>query len=211
MNLKSFPFNPFQENTYVVWDKEGHCAIIDPGCYEQHERDELIAFIESQNLKPIKLLNTHCHVDHVLGNRFISEKYALDLEMHRDDLPVLQAVPSYARNWGFETGEMVTPAVFLKEGETVSVGDLTFEILHVPGHSPGSICFYHRPSAQVIAGDALFYGSIGRTDLPGGNHAQLINAIKTKLLTLPDEVRVHPGHGPATTVGFEKRNNPFLQ
>jgi hydroxyacylglutathione hydrolase len=211
MNLHHFSFNPFQENTYVVWDDEKFCAIIDPGCYDSWEREELAQFIENKGLKPIKLLNTHCHIDHVLGNRFVAEKYGLALEMHRLDLPVLQAVPSYARNFGFETGEMVVPGIFLDEGDTVSIGKLQLDILHVPGHSPGSICFFHRSSEQVISGDALFYGSIGRTDLPGGNHGQLIGSIKRKLLSLPDTVTVHPGHGPSTTIGAERINNPFLQ
>lgn len=211
MELHFFSFNPFQENTYIVWDDEKNCAIIDPGCYEAWEREELARFIDEKGLKPVKLLNTHCHLDHVLGNRYLSEKYGLTLEMHGLDLPVLQAVPSYARNYGFETGEMVVPGVFLEEGDMLTIGKLQFNILHVPGHSPGSICFYHAPSAQIISGDALFYGSIGRTDLPGGNHAQLVEAIKRKLLTLPEHVKVYPGHGPSTTIGFERTNNPFLQ
>ncbi|MCF8257106.1 MAG: MBL fold metallo-hydrolase [Flavobacteriales bacterium] len=211
MNFKVFAFNPFQENTYIIWDGEGQCAIIDPGCYDPDEKEELGAFITNEKLTPVKLLNTHCHVDHVLGNRFVAERYGLGLEMHRDDVPVLEAVPRYAMNYGFDTGEMVRPTTFLNDGETVKVGKLEIEILHVPGHSPGSVCFYHRASAHVIAGDALFQGSIGRTDLPGGDHAQLIQAIKSKLLTLPDGVSVHPGHGPSTTIGFEKRHNPFLQ
>ena len=211
MNLKKLTFNPFQENTYVVWDDDKNCAIIDPGCSDEHERGELVAFIESEGLNPIKLLNTHCHIDHVLGNRFISEKYDLGLEMHKLDLPVLNAVPNYGATFGFETEEMVQPSVFLEEGETINVGSIELEILFVPGHSPGSICFYHVPTKQVISGDALFYGSIGRTDLPGGNHAQLIAAIKAKLLTLPEDVQVHSGHGPVTNIGFEKKNNPFLQ
>lgn len=211
MNLKKLTFNPFQENTYVVWDDDKNCAIIDPGCSDEHERGELVAFIESEGLNPIKLLNTHCHIDHVLGNRFISEKYDLGLEIHKLDLPVLNAVPNYGATFGFETEEMVQPSVFLEEGETINVGSIELEILFVPGHSPGSICFYHVPTKQVISGDALFYGSIGRTDLPGGNHAQLIAAIKAKLLTLPEDVQVHSGHGPVTNIGFEKKNNPFLQ
>ena len=211
MNLKKLTFNPFQENTYVVWDDDKNCAIIDPGCSDEHERGELVAFIESEGLNPVKLLNTHCHIDHVLGNRFISEKYDLGLEIHKLDLPVLNAVPNYGATFGFETEEMVQPSVFLEEGETINVGSIELEILFVPGHSPGSICFYHVATKQVISGDALFYGSIGRTDLPGGNHAQLIAAIKAKLLTLPEDVQVHSGHGPVTNIGFEKKNNPFLQ
>ncbi len=211
MHLHSFTFNPFQENTYLVWDDEKKCAIIDPGCYDAFERQELVEFIETMGLTPTKLLNTHCHVDHVLGNRFVSEKYGLNLEMHENDLPVLNAVPNYARHYGFETGEMIQPSTFLRDGDAVSVGKLNFEILHVPGHSPGSICFYHKESAQIISGDALFYGSIGRTDLPGGNHMQLIQSIKSKLLTLEDSVAVFSGHGPKTTIGNERNHNPFLQ
>jgi hydroxyacylglutathione hydrolase len=211
MHLHSFTFNPFQENTYLVWDDEKKCAIIDPGCYDAFERQEMVEFIETMGLTPTKLLNTHCHVDHVLGNRFVSEKYGLKLEMHENDLPVLNAVPNYARHYGFETGEMIQPSIFLRDGDAVSVGKLNFEILHVPGHSPGSICFYHKESAQIISGDALFYGSIGRTDLPGGNHMQLIQSIKSKLLTLEDSVAVFSGHGPKTTIGNERKHNPFLQ
>jgi len=211
MHLHSFTFNPFQENTYLVWDDEKKCAIIDPGCYDAFERQELVEFIETMGLTPTKLLNTHCHVDHVLGNRFVSEKYGLKLEMHENDLPVLNAVPNYARHYGFETGEMIQPSILLRDGDAVSVGKLNFEILHVPGHSPGSICFYHKESAQIISGDALFHGSIGRTDLPGGNHMQLIQSIKGKLLTLEDSVAVFSGHGPKTTIGNERKHNPFLQ
>ncbi len=211
MNLKKFVFNPFQENTYLIWDEEKNCAIIDPGCADEYERNELVEFIEKEALKPIKLLNTHCHVDHVLGNKFLAEKYNLGLEMHKLDLPVLNAVPSYGASYGFNTGPMVEPSVFLEEGETIKVGSIELKILFVPGHSPGSICFYHETSKQVISGDALFYGSIGRTDLPGGNHTQLIEAIKSELLTLPEDVQVHSGHGPSTNIGFEKANNPFLR
>ncbi len=211
MNLKKFVFNPFQENTYLIWDDDKNCAIIDPGCADEYERNELVEFIEKEGLKPVKLLNTHCHVDHVLGNKFLAEKYNLGLEMHKLDLPVLNAVPSYGASYGFNTGPMVEPSVFLEDGETINLGSIELKILFVPGHSPGSICFYHEASKQVISGDALFYGSIGRTDLPGGNHEQLIIAIKSELLTLPEDVQVHSGHGPSTNIGFEKANNPFLR
>lgn len=211
MNLKKFTFNPFQENTYLIWDREKNCAIIDPGCSDEHERNELLAFIEANALNPIKLLNTHCHIDHVLGNKFLAEKYELGLEIHKLDLPVLNAVPNYGKNFGFDTGEMVQPSAFIEEGDTINIGSIELEILFVPGHSPGSICFYHVSTKQVISGDALFYGSIGRTDLPGGNYKQLIAAIKSELLTLPEDVQVHSGHGPSTNIGFEKANNPFLR
>ncbi len=211
MHLKKFVFNPFQENTYLIWDEEKNCAIIDPGCSDEYERNELVEFIEQNELKPVKLLNTHCHVDHVLGNKYLAEKYHLKLEMHQGDVPVLNAVPNYGASYGFVTGEMVEPEVFLEHGDVVKVGSIELSVIHTPGHSPGGICFYHAPTKQIIVGDALFYGSIGRTDLPGGNHAQLITAIKNELLTLPEDVQVHSGHGPATNIGFEKARNPFLQ
>ena len=211
MKLKKFVFNPFQENTYLIWDEENNCAIIDPGCADEHERKELVGFIEENELKPVKLLNTHCHVDHVLGNKFLAEKYNLKLEMHKAEIPVLNAVPSYGAQYGFETGEMAKPEVFLEHGDQVQIGSIELEVIYTPGHSPGGICFYHIPTKQIIVGDALFYGSIGRTDLPGGNHAQLIDAIKKELLTLPEDVQVHSGHGPSTNIGFEKAHNPFLQ
>jgi glyoxylase-like metal-dependent hydrolase (beta-lactamase superfamily II) len=141
----------------------------------------------------------------------LADKYQLGLEMHKGEIPVLNAVPSYGANYGFDTGEMTTPSVFLEDGDYVNVGSLTLDVIFTPGHSPGGICFYHVPTKQIIVGDALFYGSIGRTDLPGGNHAQLIEAIKSKLLVLPEDVQVHSGHGPLTSIGFEKAHNPFLQ
>ena len=158
INVHYFTFNGFQENTYVLYDETKDCVIIDPGCYSTEEQQELSAFIEKNKLNPVKLLNTHCHIDHVLGNKFLAEKYGLGLEMHKLDLPVLNAVPNYGQNFGFDTGEMVQPSVFLEEGETIKVGSIELNILFVPGHSPGSICFYHVPTKQVISGDALFYG-----------------------------------------------------
>ncbi|MDP6909581.1 MAG: MBL fold metallo-hydrolase [Flavobacteriales bacterium] len=211
MELRTFVFNPFQENTYLIWDDQKNCAIIDPGCSDEHEQNQLASFIEDNGLRPIKLLNTHCHVDHVLGNKFLADKYGLKLEMNEGDVPVLNAVPNYGASFGFNTGEMVEPSIFLTHGDTVSVGSVELQVIHTPGHSPGGICFYHEPTKQVIVGDTLFYGSIGRTDLPGGNHAQLIESIKTKLLTLPADVQAYSGHGPSTNIGFEKTNNPFLQ
>ncbi len=211
MELRTLVFNPFQENTYLIWDEEKNCAIIDPGCSDEHEQNQLVSFLEENGLKPIKLLNTHCHVDHVLGNKFLADKYNLKLEINEGDAPILEAVPKYGVSFGFNTGPMVEPSVFLKDGDTVMVGSVALEVIHTPGHSPGGICFYHQPSKQVVVGDTLFYGSIGRTDLPGGSHPQLINSIKTKLLTLPEDVKAHTGHGPSTSIGFEKANNPFLQ
>ncbi|QHL87704.1 MBL fold metallo-hydrolase [Nibribacter ruber] len=210
MQIKSFPFNPFSENTYVLYDVTKECVIIDPGCSNAQEEKQLKDFIETQGLKVVRLLNTHCHIDHVLGNKFVADTYGVPLEIHEDDLAVLRAVPTYAAAYGFPMYAEQLPEKFLKEGETVTFGETKLEVIFTPGHAPGHVVFYHKDSQNVIGGDVLFQRSIGRTDLPGGNHATLIQSIKTKLFTLPDTVTVHPGHGPSTTIGEEKKHNPFL-
>lgn len=210
ISIRSFTFNPFQENTYVLYDVTREAVIIDPGCYDDGERAELVAFIEENKLKPVKLLNTHCHVDHVFGNRFIAEKYKLGLEMHEKDLKVLNSLLQVAHLYGLNAEESPAPKVFLEEGQKIAFGSSELDIVFTPGHSPGSICFISHPQKFIIAGDVLFYGSIGRTDLPGGHHQTLIDSIKQKLFPLGDDYTVHPGHGPETNIGFERRSNPFL-
>lgn len=209
LSVKTFVFNPLQENTYVLYDESKKCVVIDPGCYEKEEQNELLDFIQEESLTVTHLLNTHCHVDHVLGNYFIKEKFGVKLYMHRFDEPVLKSVKAYAPNYGFFQYQEATPDVFLEEGETITIGNNTLDILFVPGHAPGHIAFYSTKDKFVIGGDVLFYNSIGRTDLPGGNFDTLINSIHKKLFALPDETVVYPGHGPATTIGFEKKTNPF--
>ena len=211
MQVKQFTFNPFAENTYVLYDGSGECVIVDPGCYETAEKEELKSFISSHNLKVVKLLNTHCHIDHVLGNKFVADTYKVGLTIHKDDLPTLKAIPVYAPNYGFVNYEEVLPEAFVADGDTVTFGDTTLQVLFAPGHAPGHVVFYSEPDKTVIAGDVLFNRSIGRTDLPGGDYDTLINSIKTKLFTLPDDVTVYCGHGPATTIGGEKKFNPFLR
>lgn len=211
VQISFFTFGPFEENTYVLYDDTKECLIIDPGCSDASERQELATFIESKQLKPVKLLNTHCHIDHVLGNKFIAEKYTLGLEINKYDLPVLQALQIVAKNYGIPAEESPAPAAFIDEGDMIKFGNSEIEILFTPGHSPGSICFINKKQKIVIGGDVLFYGSIGRTDLPGGDHTTLINSIKAKLFTLEDDFEVFPGHGPSTKIGFEKKNNPFLR
>jgi hydroxyacylglutathione hydrolase len=209
LQIKSFVFNPFQENTYVLFDETNACVVIDPGCYEDDEKQELVDFIEHHNLKVILLLNTHCHIDHVLGNSFIKEKYKVKLLIHANDEPVLKAVKAYAPNYGFQLYHEALPDAFMKEGEMISFGNQHLKILFVPGHAPGHVAFYHEESKVVIGGDVLFLNSIGRTDLPGGNFNTLIESIHQKLFVLPDDVTVYPGHGPKTNIGFEKKTNPF--
>lgn len=205
-----FTFNPFQENTYILSDETKECVIIDPGCYDSGEKDELSSFIENQKLKPVKLLNTHCHIDHVLGNNFIAGKYKLQVELNFLEIPFLKAVVDYAPQYGIFCEPSPEPFALLNEDDVVKFGNSELKVLFTPGHSPGEICLYSASGKFVIAGDVLFQMSIGRTDLPGGNYDTLIKSIREKLFTLPDEVTVYSGHGPSTNIGFEKKNNPFL-
>jgi hydroxyacylglutathione hydrolase len=209
LKIHSFVFNPFQENTYVLYDDTNQCVIIDPGCFEEDEKGELSDFIENNQLQVKFLLNTHCHVDHVLGNYFVKEKYKVPFLIHKNDEQVLRAVKVYASNYGFHHYQETTPDNYFEEGEVINFGNQSLRVLYVPGHSPGHVAFYEEQSKTIIGGDVLFYNSIGRTDLPGGNFDTLINSIHQKLFTLPDDITVYPGHGPETTIGYEKRTNPF--
>ena len=212
ITVKKFTFNPFQENTYLLFDETKECVIIDPGCYESHEEEELIRFIESNELKVVKLLSTHSHIDHVLGNKFVMEKYGVDLHIHSKDLETLMAVETYAATYGFMNYQpCVAPHNFLEEGKHVSFGNSSLEIKFVPGHAPGHIVFVAQHEKFVINGDCLFQGSIGRTDLPGGDHQILLDSIKRELFALPDDFVVYCGHGPETTIAHEKQHNPFLK
>ena len=212
MKVKSFTFNPFQENTYVIYDETKECIIIDPGCYNEKERTELRTFITSEGLKPVKLINTHCHIDHVLGNKFTSELWDLELFMHEEDLPLLEDAGNISKIYGLEDYEgSPSPKHFLTQGDILNFGESSFNILFTPGHAPGHICLYSQKNNLLIAGDVIFQRSIGRTDLPGGDHNTLINSISTKLFPLPNKTQVFCGHGPSTTIGYEKEYNPFLQ
>ena len=212
MNIKSFTFNPFQENTYVVYDESKECIIIDPGCYNVQEQEELKSFVNEKELTPIKLINTHCHIDHILGNQFVSEKWNLELYMHKLDIPLLEKSDEIGKMYGFEEYKgSPFPKYFLNEKDTITFGSSKFDILFTPGHAPGHICLYNKENNVLIAGDVIFQGSIGRTDLPGGNHETLINSIITKLFPLPNSTQIFCGHGPSTNLGYEKEHNPFLQ
>ena len=211
IEIQTFTFNPFQENTYLLFDETKECIIIDPGCYEKSEQDLLKTFVESNELKPVKLINTHCHIDHVLGNKFVADTWGLNLEMHELDLPLLHSVKDYCNVYGFnQYEESPEPNNFLKEGEQVCFGNSSLDILFTPGHTPGHITLHSPEQKFVISGDVLFQMSIGRTDLPGGDYDTLINSIKTILLSLSEKTQVFSGHGPSTNIGFEKVNNPFL-
>ncbi len=211
LSIKSFTFNPVQENTYVLYNDQGQCCIIDPGCYFDEERAALKEFIKKSGLTPVLLLNTHCHLDHVFGNKFVHDTWNLTLHIHEKEKIVLETAPIAGKTWQLPFDNYEGPLAMLKAGEMIKVGIDELEIRFVPGHSPGSVCFYHEAGGFVIGGDVLFNGSIGRTDLPGGDYATLINSIQTQLFTLPDDTKVYSGHGPLTTIGFEKMNNPFVK
>jgi len=211
IKIKIFTFNAYGENTYVLFDETNECVIIDPGMYEGFEQNELVSFVKENNLKPVLLLNTHCHLDHVFGNKFVFDTWGLKPQFNKGELQVLQAVPGYAPQMGFTHYELSPePDTYLEETGTINFGNSSLELIFAPGHSPAHLCFYSTADNFLIGGDVLFYQSIGRTDLPGGNHQQLIDNIKTKLFILPNDCKVYPGHGPSTTIGFEKQNNPFF-
>lgn len=211
LQVQAFVNNAYQENTYIVFEPNGDCAIIDPGMYTAAEQNAVVNFIKTNNLSPALLLNTHCHIDHVFGNKFIFEQYGLKPQFNEGEVGVLAAVPSYAPQMGFRYDVSPMPDTFLPEIGTVKFGSNELELIFAPGHSPAHLCFYARAENFLIGGDVLFRGSIGRTDLPGGDFKTLINNIEQKLFTLPDDCIVYPGHGPETTIGFEKAHNPFFE
>jgi len=211
LNVQLFTFNPVQENTYILYNEERLCCIIDPGCYFASEEIALKSFIEDHGLKPVCLLNTHCHFDHIFGNRFIQKTYGLTLHLHRLEKQVLDYGPISAQRWQLSFENYDGELNFLEEGDKIPIGSDELEVLFAPGHSPGHIVFYDKASKFLIGGDVLFNGSIGRTDLPGGNFATLEQSIKTKLYTLPGDVVVYPGHGESTTIGDEMKTNPFVK
>jgi glyoxylase-like metal-dependent hydrolase (beta-lactamase superfamily II) len=211
LQIARFTFNLFQENTYLLYDDTGACIIFDPGCFYAHEKEELKQFIQRNSLRPERLINTHCHFDHIFGNRFILETYGLAPEIHPLEQLVLDRAGEAAQRFGVPYPEPSPPAGrFIEDGEVVVLGGERLEAMLAPGHSPGSLCFYAPASQLLISGDVLFQGSIGRTDLPGGDYDTLIQSIRERLMPLDDAVQVYPGHGASTTIGQERRSNPFL-
>ena len=263
LTVKTFVFSPVQENTYVLSDEKDACCIIDPGCYFGNERRELQEYVEQQGLTPKMLVNTHCHLDHVFGNKFVYDTWGLPLHLHEKERLVLEMAPLMGRDWGMPFENYRGPQVLLEPGKKYPAngprenvtrmpersndgrpsedlfrhgpprsepsqssvlddgpvarpgrlqwGEDELEILFLPGHSPGSVGFYCAEQGFLIAGDTLFRDSIGRTDLPGGDHMTLLKSIREVLWALPDETVVYPGHGEETTIGWEKRHNPFIR
>lgn len=210
LKIKSFVFSPIQENTYLLYNEFNECIIIDPGCYGSEEEDELRSFITQSKLTPRMLLNTHCHLDHVFGNKFVADTYELTLHLHEKEQKLLDYAPTSGLMYNLPFVNYSGTYVYLKQDDQVKLGDDVLDVIEAPGHSPGHICFYCAKQHFIISGDVLFNRSIGRTDLPGGDHQTLLKNIREKLFVLPGQTRVYSGHGPETTIGDEKKYNPFF-
>ncbi len=212
LKIQKFTFNPFAENTYVVWCSETkEAAIIDPGCFDKTEQDQLENFIDVNHLSVKYLLNTHCHIDHVLGNKFVMDSFNPDYYIPEKDVILLQHFTKQCETLGIEAEQPPLPEKYITDETSVKIGKVPVTFLFTPGHTPGEYCFYFEAEKKCITGDVLFRSSIGRTDLFGGDYRTLIESIKTKLLTLEDEVIIYPGHGSESTIGIERITNPFLQ
>jgi len=210
IKIKRFVFNFFQVNTFVLYDESNECIIIDPGCIDPKEQKELLDFINDNDLSPVKLLNTHTHIDHILGDVFITESFGLKPEIHEGGLPFMEHLIESANQFNVVVETIPEAGKFLHDGDIIKFGNSSLEVLETPGHADGSICFYSKEQKFVIVGDVLFNQSIGRTDLPTGDFDLLAKSIKEKLYSLPEDTVVYPGHGPETTIGFEMRNNPYV-
>ena len=194
----------------MVYDDSGQCILFDPGCSDRKEREVLTDFLSQNQLQPVRLINTHCHLDHILGNAFVHEQFGLPLEAHRGEQVVLQFGEQMSKAYGIPYDLSPDIERFIEDKESLTFGQTRFEALYTPGHSPASLSFFFPDDSFLIAGDVLFYNSIGRTDLPGGDYDTLIGSIKDRLFPLGDEVKVYPGHGTATSIGYERLTNPFL-
>ena len=210
INIKRFTFNPFQVNTFILYDDTKECVIIDPGCEEEFECRSLLDFIENEELKPVKQLCTHTHIDHIMGSNMVEERLGIGLEVHEAGMLFLERAASTAASYGLTLSKAPETSHFLSEGEIITFGNSKLEVLYTPGHANGSVCFLCREQNFVVVGDVLFNMSIGRTDFPTGDFDLLQKSIFEKLFVLPDETIVYPGHGPDTSIGYEKNNNPFL-
>jgi len=210
IQIQKFVFNAFQVNTYLLFDETNECIIIDAACASEKEQHELVQFIEQHELVPIMLLNTHSHIDHILGNAFVCEHFNLKVSAHSGGEMYLDSAYAVAKTYGLPLKKVIYPEVFIEERQLLVVGNSLIIVFYTPGHAEGSVCFYCEEASFVVSGDVLFYQSIGRTDLPGGDYDTLKKSIWNKLFVLPDETIVYPGHGPETTIGSEKVNNPFV-
>ncbi len=210
INFKIFVFNPFQVNTYILFDETNECIIIDPACYEEHEKVELTDFIDANNLKVVRIINTHVHTDHILGNAFVCKHFGIGWEAHPDGKELWSLVREFGTALNIKVEEIGLPQATFEDGAIIKFGNSELEVLYTPGHAAGSACFVNHEQKFVISGDVLFRDSIGRTDLPTGDRDLLTESIQTKLFTLDGDYVVYPGHGPETTISYEKSNNPYV-
>lgn len=210
LKIKSFTFNPYQENTYLIFDDSKEAVIIDPGNYEAYENESISKFIDENKLQLKKIILTHCHLDHCLGNKYLNEKYGAELLIPFDERDLYKNVENIATLFGFPNYSHLDENKYLKEKDKIEFGDIKLDVLFLPGHSPGHLAFYFKNDNVCFSGDVLFYNSIGRTDLPGGDHDTLINSIKNKLFLLNPNTIIYPGHGQKTTLKNEMKDNPFL-
>ena len=212
LEVKKFTFNPFSENTFIISNKSSKAVIIDPGCYYRAEQKELDDYISNNQLDVQCVLHTHSHLDHMFGTAHLLSKYNVKLWIHRDDKITYDSFEKVCELYGIPIHKSpIQNPVFFNLYKPFQIDDITFQILFVPGHSPGHVAFYNKENNFLINGDCLFENSIGRTDLSGGNHHQLVNSIKNKIFQLPDETLVYCGHGNETTIKTEKNSNPFLR
>jgi hydroxyacylglutathione hydrolase len=211
LTIHSFVFSPIAENTYLLYNQQKDCIIIDPGCYFDNERTQLENYIVQHQLTPKYLLNTHCHLDHVFGNQFVYDTWTLQPYIHPNEQIMLNNAALAGERWGLPFTNYNGTVHYIRGGEEIKLGEDVLTILETPGHSPGHVCFYCKAQHFIIGGDVLFRASIGRYDLPGSNGPQLLKSIETQLLILPDETKVYPGHNQSTTIGFERKHNPYLQ
>ncbi|MDD4602591.1 MAG: MBL fold metallo-hydrolase [Bacteroidales bacterium] len=211
IRIEKMIFNTFQVNTYLLWDETAECIVIDPACYEEHEKKALENFLLKNKLTLVRNLNTHCHIDHVLGNDFIAQTYQIYPEYHKNAVPFFYTLKELASSFGYTVEQIPKPARFIEDNEIVRWGNSSLKVFFTPGHAEGSVCFYQEQQGFVITGDVLFKDTVGRTDMPTGDFDQLMNSIKTRLFTLPEQTIVYPGHGPETSIGYEMNNNPFIR
>lgn len=209
-NINRFVFNSFGVNTYILADSTGKCLIVDPACQYRSEETELLSFITINHLTPVAMVNTHFHVDHIIGNTFVCNAFNLRPICHKNCKLFWENAVESGAVFGIKVENLIIPRDFVAEGERIEFGGSFVEVLYTPGHADGSICLVNHAERYVVSGDVLFRDSIGRTDLPTGNFDTLFESITTKLFTLPDDYTVYPGHGPETSIGYEKINNPFL-
>ena len=211
IQIKTFYFNDLRECTYLLWDHTGECVIIDPGCHSNSEKERLNKFITENSLKPVKLLNTHGHFDHIMGNAYVADNWNVQCFIHPNDKPQLERATKYCEMFGYRIDEPPLNTTDIAEGDEITFGESSLKVIATPGHSRGGVSFYNQEQKIIFTGDSLFAGSIGRTDLPGGDYEELMDSLLNKVIKLGEDFTVYPGHGPSTTIGQELASNPFLR